>query len=127
MSVCFNVINFNKSLTKYDVKYRYANELIIIYPINKQSMCEIIQYMLSDYVNITVYGYSNELQELWGKQIKQNNLLLYFTMKICMIDNDTTKLIITPLVGDIIEYKKLTHIIKKYYIKYKENNTLQKH
>ena len=120
MSVCFNSIDFNKSLTKSIVKYRYANAITQIYPLNKYLICEILKFMLSDYINITVYGYSSEYEEFWGKQIKQNNLLIYFTIKFCIIDNNTTKIIITPLVGDVSEYKKLTHIIKKYYIKYKE-------
>ena len=118
MSACFKPNKFDhfgkKDSNKFDVLY--IQEICIKCNIGKNKIFDIISYTLKKKGKFSAVGFNVTTQEFWAKKIKKDKFILHFTLNIKCSDFDTTRIVITPLVGDEKELQKLMQII---------NNTLQ--
>ena len=69
-----------------------------------------------------MFGYNTKSQEFWGKKIVKNEFLLHVTLKIKSINSDNSKIIVTPIIGNDKEIKKLIIIITEMISLYKKFN-----
>ena len=116
MSVCFLPIDVQiKISTTTNLKFRYTSQICIPCEISKSELMEIIQFIFTKY-KFSAFGYNKKLDEFHGKKSVRNICILHFTLSIHSINNNLSKLVITPLAGNELEIKKIIFSI---------NNTLQ--
>ena len=116
MSVCFLPIDVQiKISTATNLKFRYTSQIYIPCKISKDKLMEIIQFIFIKYKFSTI-GYNKRLDEFYVKKSISNICILHFTLSVHSINNNLSKLVITPLAGNELEIKKIIFGI---------NNTLQ--
>lgn len=81
--------------------FKYSPNIVLEYNINKTKLINIIEKKLISHKNFTAVGYSPITEEFWAKTIKNNEFVLYFTMTIEHINENSSKIIIKPFVGDV--------------------------
>jgi hypothetical protein len=112
MSVCFLPIDLHKNITQ-KVHFRYTQQILIPCQISKNNLNEIITVIFTNY-KFTAFGYNNRLDEFWckkNKKSKTNECVIYFTLNILSINNNVSKLVITPLAGNAFEFQNLLNDI----------------
>ena len=112
MSVCFNPINL-KTSSKKNMTYRYQTPIYLFCKIDTNKIKDIIKYTLIDINDLSVFGYNNQEEEFWAKKIINNNYLLHFTIKIESYNSHESTLVISSLVGNETEIKKIIESIKE--------------
>jgi|LauGreDrversion4_1035100.scaffolds.fasta_scaffold24268_1 hypothetical protein len=125
MSVCFLPIDLRQNIT-HPVKFRYTQKLLIPCQISKNNLTEIMTVIFTNY-KFTAFGYNNRLDEFWckkNKKSKANECVIYFTLNILSINNNVSKLVITPLSGNDFEFDNLLNDINKSLHVYQPSSTL---
>ncbi len=119
MSICFMPA---PSTPRSPIKFKYFKNIIISCDINKDDFEKNITYLFSSYYKMQAFGFTQETQEFWCKKIINNICVLYFKCYIQYDGKYNSSIIIKPLIGTEIEFKKLEKNIKEYIILYKNSD-----
>jgi hypothetical protein len=122
MSVCFLPIDLHKNITQ-KVQFRYTQTIMIPCQISKNNLNEIITDIFTNY-KFTAFGYNNRLDEFWCKKNKSDKCIIYFTLHILSINNNVSKIVITPLAGNTFEFNNLLNNINKSLHLYQPSTSL---
>jgi hypothetical protein len=110
------------STPRSPIKFKYFKNIIISCEINKDDFEKNITYLFSSYYKMQAFGFTQETQEFWCKKIINNICVLYFKCYIQYDGKYNSSIIIKPLIGTEIEFKKLEKNIKEYIILYKNTD-----
>jgi len=113
MSLCFDQINIYAFGPRKKTYLKNIKKIYLKCNINKCHLNDIIEFSLSEYCNLTAFGYSNMSDEFWGKKINKNNYLLYFNLTVKSCSFESSEIIITPIFGSDEEIKNIIINIQK--------------
>jgi hypothetical protein len=123
MSICYQESSFKiPSSNRRKIEYRYAPSLSIMCSIEKTKLIDIMKNIFVKYCDISVFGYNVQADHLWGKKIKNGVCYLHFTLSINEISSN---IIITPLIGSESEFLDLFCIIKDTINLYQTSDFIQ--
>jgi hypothetical protein len=122
MTTCLNQFSLKNMAYNPDLKYRLISKITICCDIDKNKLIDIIQFTFSQKSDLTVFGYNSKSQEFWAKKIIKNEFMLHVTLNIKSINSDNSKIIVTPIIGNDKEIKKLIIIITEMISLYKKFN-----
>lgn len=110
MSVCFYPTSrLDTSSPRKIERYRFINEIKLIYKIDKSVIDDTIKYILMHNCCSSVVGYNTITNKYWCKIYGKSNCDLHLEIYIKGLCFDSCELQITPLIG---ETKFISEFIK---------------
>lgn len=107
MTTCFISYNIKESVyIKNKLLYRFVTPKKIFMHLNRDKTYEIICYIMSSCLQLNAYGYNKIENKFWGKKIKHKVCIFQFNLEIIEVDNTSSNIIITPIIGTIAEFGK---------------------
>jgi hypothetical protein len=110
--VCLSYNYYNK------LRYQRMTPQYIIISINKYTIYKIIKELL-DYCKMTVIGYNKYNDLFWCKKYHNYDCIIHYNIKIIDNDEDTCKLLITSLIGNVNDIKNFINNINDFINIYK--------
>ena len=104
----------DKTMSNRQYMHAYVQEILI--NLNKSMTYDIICYLLTTNFNLNIVGYNKNTNEFYGKKTKKGCCLLELNLKIIESTNNSTIIIITPIIGthkDIVKF--IENFNKKIY------------
>jgi len=110
------------------IQYRFVPKISINCDINRDILCEIIQFSFIHHNGISsVFGYNSSNDEYSIKKTIKNEFLLHVTLSIKSIDYENSTIIVKPLIGSDKEIKNFVCYIKEIVNLYKSTNFIVEH
>jgi len=107
MSVCFIPLKKQATRPHEILQYRYIEPITLCCNVNIKILNQVIISIFVKCGDLHAYGYNRSQDEYWGKKIKKTNCVLHFKLKILPASNDTSCILIEPVIGCDIEIKQL--------------------
>ena len=93
--------------------YRELTQEKILINLNKNMTYDIICYLLTTCFNLNIVGYNKTTNEFYGKKTKKGACLLQLNLKMIEATNNTTNIVITPVIGTYKDIDKFIKIFNK--------------
>jgi hypothetical protein len=122
MTTCLNQFNLKNMTYNPDLRYRLISKISICCDIDKNKLVDIIQFIFSQKSDLSVFGYNSKSQEFWAKKIIKNEFLLHVTLSIKSVSSEKSNIIVTPIIGNDKEIKKIILIITEMLRLYQKFN-----
>jgi len=107
------------SFRKQKIQIQYFPKMYLTCNLDMDILLEIMKVVLVEQFNLTVFGYNVMNEEFWGKSITKERILIYFTIQLTYLDENITKLTITPVIGTEKEFYRLILVLReKIYLSY---------
>ena len=115
MSVCFLPGNIKENYFRnVSSQCRFVTPINILLRVSKKDAYDVICYLLAACFNLNAFGYNKKINEFWGKKLNKEKCFLQFNLQINEINNATTNIVITPIVGTNVEFDKFIHSFNSY-------------
>lgn len=106
MSVCFMPFNIKETCLNKTLPYRFVTPINILICLNKKDAYDVICYLMATSFKLNAFGYNKKINEFWGKKTNKEKCLLQFKLQINEININSSYIVITPIVGTIIDINK---------------------
>jgi uncharacterized membrane-anchored protein YitT (DUF2179 family) len=93
--------------------YRKLMNKQIVINLNKNMTYDILCYLLTNNFNLNIVGYNKITNEFYGKKTKKGSCLLQLNLKIIEATNNTTNILITPIIGSCNDIDKFIENFNK--------------
>jgi hypothetical protein len=115
MSVCFLPCKIKEAtiLKKNTTHYRFVQPIQLFINLNKIKIYDVICYLMSSCFSLNAFGYNKKKNEFWGKKINKESCFLQFNLQINEEKNNSSSIIISPIVGTEKDFLKIIEIFNE--------------
>lgn len=100
MTACFYPIRLDEMNPKKFCKFRFMEQINLIYYIDKNKLDDLLKYILTEYCDISMMGYYKHNDKYWCKKYSKYSCDLYIEIQIIKKSFDHTIVRVNPFVGN---------------------------
>lgn len=122
MSACIYPTN---SVSNSALERNQVNEIHLNYRLSKSEFDAIIQRILIDFCNMTVFGYDKQADTYWCKKYNNSSCVLHLTIQIHFTSLGHSKISILPIIGNKDDIDMFVYDFNDSVIMYKTSNFIK--